>query len=316
MSSAARAARRVLAAKSKSFALAARLLPARQRDRAAVVYAFCRRADDAVDLAAPAGRAGAAARLRGEVAALYRGQSTGEPVLDAFAEVAAECRIPQHYPSELIAGMEMDARGERYSDLDQLLHYCYRVAGTVGLMMCHVLGLRDDRALVPAVHLGLAMQLTNICRDVHEDWLLGRLYLPADMLGAAGARNLADELGGERPFPARARGAVANVVEKLLARADRYYRSADLGMAALPWRASLAVRTARLVYAAIGDRLAERGFDALAGRAVVPGMAKLALAGRASAAALVEIPRRAAHPAFARIPRRQLEFGDEVLCLP
>jgi 15-cis-phytoene synthase len=316
VSSATRAARRVLAAKSRSFALAARLLPARQRDRAAVVYAFCRRADDAVDLAAPAGRAGAAVRLRGEVAALYRGQSTGEPVLDAFAEVAAVCRIPQHYPSELIAGMEMDARGERYGDLDQLLHYCYRVAGTVGLMMCHVLGLRDDRALVPAVHLGLAMQLTNICRDVHEDWLLGRLYLPADMLDAAGARNLADELGGERPFPARARAAVAIVVEKLLARADRYYRSADLGMAALPWRASLAVRTARLVYAAIGDRLAERGFDALAGRAVVPGMAKLALAGRASAAALIEIPRRAAHPAFARIPRRQLEFGDEVLCLP
>jgi 15-cis-phytoene synthase len=313
---AAQAARRVLAAGSKSFALAARLLPGAQRDRAAVVYAFCRRADDAVDRAPPGQHAGAVVRLRDEVAALYRGERGGEPVLDAFAEVARECRIPQHYPSELVAGMEMDARGERYGDLDSLLHYCYRVAGTVGLMMCHVLGLRDERALVPAVHLGLAMQLTNICRDVHEDWLLGRLYLPADMLDAAGAENLAAELGGERPFPARARRAVAVVVEQLLARADRYYRSADLGMTALPWRASLAVRTARLVYAAIGDRLAERGFDALAGRAVVPGLTKMALAGRAGAAAVRELPARAARPAWPRVPRRQLEFGDEVLCLP
>ncbi|HKE19497.1 MAG TPA: hypothetical protein VKB80_31685, partial [Kofleriaceae bacterium] len=91
---------------------------------------------------------------------------------------------------------------------------------------------------------------------------------------------------------------------------------ADRGMAALPWRASLAVRTARLVYAAIGGRLAERGFDAIAGRAVVPGLAKLALAGRAGAAAIGELPARAAHPAGARIPRRQLEFGPEVTCLP
>jgi len=304
----------VLSAKSKSFALAARLLPAGQRDRAAVVYAFCRRADDAVDMAAAHERAGAAERLRAELTALYAGERSGDAVLDAFAEVAAECRIPEDYPAELIAGMEMDASGQRYRTLEQLLHYCYRVAGTVGLMMCHVLGLRDDRALVPAVHLGLAMQLTNICRDVHEDWLLGRLYLPADLLDAAGAVDLAARLG--RPFPAAARAPAAAVVELLLTHADRYYRSADHGMAALPWRASLAVRTARLVYAAIGARLAERGYDALAGRAVVPGLAKLALAGRAGAAALSEIPSRAARPASARVPTRQVQFGPDVLCLP
>jgi 15-cis-phytoene synthase len=307
------AAREVIAAKSKSFAFASRLLPARQRDRAALVYAYCRRADDAVDLAPPNERAGAVERLRAELDGMYVDARTFNDVLDGFGAVAFECHIPRHYPSELIAGLEMDVRGERYGTLEALLHYCYRVAGTVGLMMCHVLGLRDQRALVPAVHLGLAMQLTNICRDVHEDWMLGRLYLPADMLDAAGARNLADELGGV--FPVRARGAVATVVAELLRHADRYYRSADAGMAALPWRASLAVRTARLVYAAIGDRLAARAFDVLSGRAVVSGPAKLALAGRAGAATLGELPARVFHFASARVPDRVVEFGPEVLCL-
>jgi hypothetical protein len=87
-------------------------------------------------------------------------------------------------------------------------------------------------------------------------------------------------------------------------------------MAALPWRASLAIRTARLVYAAIGDRLAERSFDVLAGRAVVSGPAKLVLAARAGAAALGELPLRAVHPAGARIPDRRVEFGPEVVCAP
>ncbi|HTE50135.1 MAG TPA: phytoene/squalene synthase family protein [Kofleriaceae bacterium] len=310
-----RAARAILAAGSKSFALAGRLLPAGQRDRAAVVYAYCRRADDAVDQAGPVDRAGAVARLRGELARLYAGEASGNVVLDGFAEVARACRIPERYPAELLAGMEMDATGQRYDTVEQLLHYGYRVAGTVGLMMCHVLGLRDQRALVPAVHLGLAMQLTNICRDVEEDWRLGRLYLPAELLDPAGARNLASELGSVR-LPARALGPASIAVEQLLALADRYYRSADLGMAALPWRASLAIRTARLVYAAIGDRIAARGFDVGAGRAVVPGATKLVLVGRAAAAAVRELPARAAWPAGARIPDRHVHFGPDVLCLP
>ncbi len=308
------AARAVLSAKSKSFALAARLLPAGQRDRAAVVYAFCRRADDAVDLAGPAEHAGAVARLRGELARIYAGQPAGEPVLDAFGEVARACRIPESYPAELLAGMAMDAGGQRYATVEELLHYCYRVAGTVGLMMCHVLGLRDEAALVPAVHLGLAMQLTNICRDVEEDWRLGRLYLPAELLDPAGAPGLADRLG--RPLPREARRPIAAVVEDLLARADRFYRSADRGMVALPWRASLAIRTARLVYAAIGERIAARGFDVTAGRAVVPDATKLGLVGRAIVAAVGELPSRAAAPAAARIPERRVEFGFDVLCLP
>src|SRR5690606_30100019 len=107
-------ARAVLARGSRSFALAGRLLGEEERDRAAIVYAFCRRADDAVDRA-PAGEAAAAvARLCRELHDLYAGRPTGDAVLDAFGEVARACGIPQSYPAELLAGMEMDATGARY----------------------------------------------------------------------------------------------------------------------------------------------------------------------------------------------------------
>ena len=308
-------ARAVLAAKSRSFALAGRLLGERERDRAAVVYAFCRRADDAVDLAPAAERAAAVRRLGAELDAVYGGRPTGDTVLDAFGEVARACGIPREYPAELVAGMEMDADGRRYETLEELLLYCYRVAGTVGLMMCHVLGLHDERALPRAVHLGLAMQLTNICRDVEEDWRLGRLYLPGALLAEAGAADLAGALGG--PLPAAARRPVARVVERLLAEAERYYRSADLGIPDLPARAGLAIRTARLVYAAIGDEVARRGFDPLAGRAVVSDRVKALLVGKAALLAVWAsrsrlrplAPRRA--PALP--PSQRVHFGPDVL---
>jgi 15-cis-phytoene synthase len=312
-------ARQVLAARSKSFALAGRLLGTAERDRAAVVYAFCRRADDAVDLAPEDERAGAVCRLQRELDALCAGEPTGDVVLEAFGEVVRACAIPREYPAELVAGMEMDASGWRYQTLEELMLYCYRVAGTVGLMMCHVLGVRHDRALPRAVHLGLAMQLTNICRDVEEDWQLGRLYLPAELLAGQGAPDLAADLGG--PFPAPARRPVARVIEQLLAEADRYYRSADLGIGDLPARAALAVRTARLVYAAIGQRIARGGFDPLSGRAVVPDRQKVLLVGKAVALALTEARSRVAPLALrrggsARPPGRQLRFGPDVLRIP
>jgi phytoene synthase len=305
-------ARRVLAAKSKSFALAGRVLGGEVRDRAAVVYAFCRRADDAIDLAPAGQHAEAIARLRSELDDVYAARRAGDPVLDAFGEVARACRIPREYPAELIAGLEMDAESTRYGTLAELGLYCYRVAGTVGLMMCHVLGLRHDRALPRAVHLGVAMQLTNICRDVAEDWQLGRLYLPADMLGEEGAGDLAGALGG--PFPAAARGPLTRVVKRLLAEADCFYASADRGMFDLPARAALAIRIARLVYSAIGDQLAAQGYDPLAGRAVVPARKKLVLAALATAGEAFSIAGGGAMR-NGRVPDRILLFSPDVLSL-
>jgi len=143
------------------------------------------------------------------------------------------------------------------------------------LMMCHVMGVRDRRALRHAAHLGMAMQLTNICRDVLEDWQRGRLYLPEEILASCGAAGLGKELG--RPLPESYRGSLGLAVRSLLREADRFYRSGDAGMSLLDWRSALATRTARLVYARIGDRIAHQGYDVFAARAYVPLADKLRL---------------------------------------
>jgi phytoene synthase len=295
---------------SKSFALASRLLPRRARDQAALVYAWCRRADDAVDLAPPAAQAGALATLAVELDEVYRG-SPADPVLAGFAEVVRARAIPRTYPEALLAGMAMDVRGTRYQTLDELELYAWRVASVVGLMMSHVLGVRRDDALVEAAHLGLAMQLTNVCRDVAEDWERGRLYLPDELLAAHGAGGLADALGG--PMPAEALPGIAGAVAELLAIADDHYRRADRGLAALPWRGALAVRAARRIYAAIGARLAARGHDVTAGRAVVSTPRKLGHVVAALAGTLVDAPGRALawlRGLEPRVPTLVLELSD------
>ena len=295
------ASRRAIARGSKSFSLASKLLPPRVRDDAVVVYAYCRRADDAVDLAAPGEAHSALAELSRELDAVFGGAPPRDGVLAAFRDVVSRRAIPRAYPQALLDGLAMDVRGARYETLADVCSYGYRVAGAVGLMMCHVMGIRDEGALVPAAHLGIAMQLTNICRDVAEDWQRGRLYLPADRLAVCGAPDLAAALG--QGFPERARGPVAAVVAGLLAEAERYYASGDAGLWALSPRCRVAVRAARLIYAEIGAEIARRGFDPLAGRAIVPRRRKLALAARASFAAR-------GPSGDVRIPRRELSLSE------
>ena len=291
---------------SKSFAMASKLLDTRTRDHTAVVYAFCRRADDAVDEIAPVHQPAAIVRLQGELSAIYRGDIE-DPVLAAFNHVAGERSIPRHYPAELLAGMAMDVDGTRYLDFRQLHHYCFRVASVVGLMMCHVFGIRDDEALVPAARLGIAMQLTNICRDVAEDWTRGRLYLPDDLLAQHGAGGLVGELG--RPLPQSAHRPLAGAIQELLALADVHYLASKRGIPALPWRAALAVRAASRIYRAIGDRIRAQHHDVLAGRAVVPRNTKLVHVAHASLATLLAAPGRAL-ARRAHIPTRILEVTD------
>jgi 15-cis-phytoene synthase len=295
----------ILARRSLSFRLAARLLPPAVRDDAAVIYAWCRRCDDAVDERPAEEHAGALRELRDELAAIYAGRRVDDPIAAAFAEVVWRRGLPRAYAAELLEGMAMDARGERYQSLDDLLVYCFRVAGTVGLMMAHLLGVTARDALRRAAHLGMAMQLTNVCRDVVEDWERGRLYVPAELLPPGIAP------GG--PLPDRA--TLAPAIGRLLAEADRFYRSGDRGLWALPWRAALAVSVARRLYAAIGRRIARRGNDVLAGRAFVPAAEKLLHVVRAALAACASLPRRLSpRPATALLPA-PTRFPDDVLPL-
>lgn len=305
-----------LARHGKSFALASVWLPPAERGAAAALYTWCRRADDAVD--APAGLAPAAALASVErrLDAIYAGDAQADPADAAFQRVVLEHAVPAEYPRQLLAGLAMDVAGTPYPDLASLYLYCYRVAGTVGLMMTHVLGVSDERALRHAAQLGIAMQLTNICRDVHEDWQAGRLYLPAELLSDVGLPELGSELG--RPLPTSARAPLARALDVLLGEADRWYACADRGLSALPWRAALAIRTARRVYAAIGDRIRASGCDVFAGRAVVPPRHKIGLAAASAGRALLELPARTLRPHRRVAIQRIVRFPDDVLdvCSP
>ncbi len=275
--------RHVIARHSKSFDLASRLFPRERRDEVSALYAWCRSCDDAVDLAPVEGRSAALEALRNRVRAVYDGVPQQDPVLACFQLVVQRRRIPVDYPLELLDGMAMDLASIHYATLDELLVYAWRVAGTVGLMMCHVMGVAEGRAAPHAAHLGIGMQLTNMCRDVVEDWERGRVYVPAELLSADLARWIAEHLEApERPpLPESARGELAGAARRLLALADRYYASADRGLQYLEPHSALAVRTARLVYAEIGVRIEARGGDVMRGRAVVPTLRKLRLAARA-----------------------------------
>ena len=310
MTEAALVARTTIAHHSKSFALASRLLGRRICDQTAVVYTWCRRADDAVDEYGTTDLPATLARLSSELDDAYAGRAE-DPVLAAFGDIARARQIPRAYPEELLAGMAMDASGHTYLTVDDVLLYGWRVAGVVGLMMSHVFGVADDAALEHAAHLGIAMQLTNICRDVAEDWNRGRLYLPDELLAAHGAPGLAGDL--RRELPASAQQPIARTVAELLALADRYYLSGDRGLRALPWRAALAVSSARRIYAGIGNRIAHTGHDITAGRAVVSRAAKLGHVALAFGGIALDTPRRIVRR-FSHtrpiVPTRVLERGD------
>jgi phytoene synthase len=297
---------------SKSFALASRLRPERAAGDAALVYAWCRRADDAIDEEGAEPPAQALIRLRRELDAIYAGTAQQDPVLCAFQGVVRDSNIPWQYPADLLAGMEMDVADRAYDSLDDLLLYCYRVASTVGLMMCHVMGVSDPVALRHAAHLGLGMQLTNICRDVHEDFQRGRVYLPGELLARHGATELRADLG--KPFPGGAVGACRGALQELLAVADSYYVSSDAGLEYLSWRCAVAVNAARRIYSAIGDQIAGQAWDVLGPRAVVPTSHKLGLCAQA---ALSTLTRRwwRLRPRFAAVPLQTVQHGSELIRL-
>jgi phytoene synthase len=249
----------VLHKHARSFTWASWFLPSDRRDDAALLYHLCRLIDDLADEAEDA----VAARreldlLRDEL----HGRRPARPLVSACLRLLDD--RGRQAVDQLIEGVLGDLGSVIVQDDAALLRYCYRVAGTVGLMMCPMLGVTDPRAAAYAVDLGIGMQLTNICRDVLEDAERGRVYLPATRLAAVGLTP-EDLLSGRAGA-----SAVAEVVTALLALSDRYYTSGDAGMRFIPWRTRLAILVASRVYGAIGQRLMRRGGDALAGRVIVP----------------------------------------------
>jgi phytoene synthase len=296
----------VIARHSRSFSLAARLLPPAVRADAIVLYAWCRHADDLVDEAPRGTATEALAGLRAATADLFADPTAAcaaaEPLRAAFAALVIRRGLPAAYVDELLAGMEMDLLHDRYPTVATLLPYCHRVAGVVGLMMCHVLGIKDPRALRHAAHLGIAMQLTNIARDVAEDWARGRLYLPLELLGTA-ASPLARALDHRAALAAEWRSQLALATHGILDLADRYYASGVRGLPALSPRCALAIRAAQRLYQAIGTVLRRRACDPLTGRAVVPTHDKVVLIGAALCDSLLALPHSWNQARRASVPR-------------
>jgi 15-cis-phytoene synthase len=264
--------RALLRGGSRSFHAASRLLPHRLRVAATSLYAFCRVADDAIDLARSADeRAANLQELRLRLHAAARGAPCDHAVDRALAWVMAAHGIRVELLDHLLEGLGWDAARRRYGDFAALHAYAERVAGTVGMMMAAIMGVRDGAMLARAADLGIAMQLTNIARAVGEDARAARIYLPLAWLREAG-------IDPDAWLAAPCHGpALAAVIARLLREADALYRRADPAIAVLPADCRRAIRAARLLYAAIGDAVASAGCDAVTRRAVVPRWRKAAL---------------------------------------
>lgn len=274
--------RALLRGGSRSFYAASFLLPRRVRDPATALYAFCRLADDAIDIGE--GGDAALAQLHERLDRAYAGNPLDFAPDRAFADTVARFAVPKALPGALIDGFAWDNARRSYETIDDLLDYAARVAGTVGAMMTLLMGRRDTAVVARACDLGMAMQLTNIARDVGEDARAGRLYLPRTWLREEG---LSPEnwLADPRFSPQ-----IARVTSRVLAVAHTLYLRADAGIARLPADCRPGITAARLLYAEIGQEVERRGWDSITARAVVPGARKAELLGTA----LASIVRRAA----------------------
>ncbi|MET0239697.1 MAG: phytoene/squalene synthase family protein [Sphingobium sp.] len=250
---------------SKSFAAASRLFARPMRERVWLLYAWCRACDDMVDgqdhggtMSALTDMAERLAMVEALTDAALAGRETGEPSFDCLAIVGRECALPRRYVDDVVEGFALDAEGWRPETIDDLLAYCYHVAGAVGCLMAIVMGVApdDDPVIDRACDLGLAFQLANVARDVAEDAAGGRCYLPRDWLREMGL----DE--GALLDPA-ARPRLAILTGRLAALAARYEASARAGTPSLGFRASWAVLAAAGIYGGIARKVAAAGQTAL-----------------------------------------------------
>ncbi|MGW8282978.1 MAG: phytoene/squalene synthase family protein [Gemmatimonadota bacterium] len=252
--------RDVLRVGSRSFHAASLLLPRRIGDSAAALYAFCRTADDAVDRRT--GSVPVVSDLEARLAAIYGDRPLDDAVDRAFRAVVRSHGIPRAVPEALLEGFRWDEENRTYADLDSLYGYCARVGSTVGVMMTLVMGRRDEETLIAAAQLGLAMQLTNIARDVGEDAGRNRIYLPLDHLRRSGIVDAQAWLASPRFEPA-----VSATVETLLDVADCLYARSWTGVARLPATCRPSIRAAALMYAEIGNEIRRAGYDSVSRRA-------------------------------------------------
>jgi phytoene synthase len=248
--------------------MASGLLPRAKRRGARALYAFCRVCDNLVD--APQGEDDPRAALERWRCQVLDVQSAGDdPVAVAWADTRTRYKIPWRYAEQLIAGVAQDLDQARYQTFDELAEYCYGVASTVGLMAMHIIGFQDVRAIPYAVKLGVALQLTNILRDIGEDWRNGRLYLPQEELAAFGLdeRDIAARVVDDR---------WRSLMQFQIERTRRLYAEALPGVALLNKDGRFAITAAAQLYRSILDDIELHDYDVFRRRAYVTKWGKLA----------------------------------------
>ncbi len=267
---------------SLSFSFASRLFSQNIRDHVVKLYAWCRYVDDQIDDDAISKdqKFWRLENISHESFASYPAGRLAPGIL-AFRTLLNEKPFPLEYPNELLEGMRMDLDGRRYETLKDLELYCYRVAGVVGLMMSYVMGVKSERAYAHARDLGMAMQLTNIARDVLTDAGMGRIYLPLSALREQGLTE--DPKTFTSP---EAKAKLAVIVRSLLLEAETLYKSGDDGLKYLNWRSAVAIAMAREIYSAIGRKVLKKGSTAWDSRCYVPFAMKLVYAFKGLAKAI------------------------------
>jgi 15-cis-phytoene synthase len=239
----------------KSFYVASLCLPSERRRAIHAVYAFCRMADDIVD------RATCLDAARRDIDAWERElDDPVGPVARAFAFARMQYGVPEDAARELLAGVRMDLLPRRYATWDELRGYCHAVAGTVGLMVAPILGCRDASALVYAAELGIAMQLTNILRDICEDAAQGRLYLPVHELADFG-------VDPDSVLAGQPNGAFCDFMAFQIDRARLLYAVAEQGIPALDSSGRLATLAAKQFYSEILTEIEKLDYDVFRARA-------------------------------------------------
>lgn len=273
---------------SHSFAVASRLFARETRERAWLLYCWCRAADDLTD-GQEAGHAAdrhddagpdplvAQARLVELTTAALDGDAPVPLPFAALRQLTREVMLPRPWVFDLLQGFALDAQGWRPQTAEDLLRYCYHVAGSVGRMMAIVMGVPpiDADTLNRADDLGIAFQLANIARDIVPDAAVGRVYLPQLWLDQAGLAAHTLTLAAHRP-------AVAGLAARLVGLARDYRASARVGAARLPRRSRLAVLAAEAIYGEIGEQVVRRGPAAWDDRVRIGGPTKLALSAMAA----------------------------------
>ncbi|MEP2988165.1 MAG: phytoene/squalene synthase family protein [Parasphingorhabdus sp.] len=242
---------------SKSFARASKLFSKQTRERAWLLYFWCRACDDLADgqdhghgMSSVPDAEKTIAAMRMMSARAHGGEPTGKPPFDAFGTVAAECRIPRKFADDMIDGFALDAKGWHPETESDLFQYCYHVAGAVGCMMAIVMGVSvsDEDVLDRACDLGLAFQLSNIARDIAEDAEADRCYLPEDWL-------IEMRISPENIMDPNRRDALVILINRLCDLAAKYEKSARYGAASLAFRSRWAVLAAAGIYGDIARKV-------------------------------------------------------------